>query len=75
MHGSRALVLAVMGCHVGVAGADVLVAGGAGSRCRTPSGTSWAAPTWALFTSPPNPKYFIFYPSHQIFRRMHGALN
>jgi hypothetical protein len=29
MHGSRALVLAVVGCHVGVAGADVLVAGGA----------------------------------------------
>lgn len=27
--GSRALVLAVVGCHVGVAGADVLVAGGA----------------------------------------------
>jgi hypothetical protein len=29
----------------------------------------------ALFTSHPNPKYFIFYLSHQIFRRMHGALN
>jgi hypothetical protein len=25
--------------------------------------------------SPPNPKYFLFHPSHQIFRRMHGALN
>jgi hypothetical protein len=24
---------------------------------------------------PPNPKYFLFHPSHQIFRRMHGALN
>jgi hypothetical protein len=29
----------------------------------------------ALFTSHPNPKYFLFYPSHQIFRRMYGALN
>jgi hypothetical protein len=29
----------------------------------------------ALFTSHPNPKYFLFHPSHQIFRRMHGALN
>jgi hypothetical protein len=25
--------------------------------------------------SRPNPKYFLFHPSHQIFRRMHGALN
>jgi hypothetical protein len=25
--------------------------------------------------SHPNPKYFLFHPSHQIFRRMHGALN
>jgi hypothetical protein len=31
--------------------------------------------TWALFTSPPNPKYFLFHPLHQIFRRMHGTLN
>jgi hypothetical protein len=23
----------------------------------------------------PNPKYFFFHPSHQIFRRMYGALN
>jgi hypothetical protein len=23
----------------------------------------------------PNPKYFLLHPSHQIFRRMHGALN
>jgi hypothetical protein len=23
----------------------------------------------------PNPKYFLFHPSNQIFRRMHGALN
>jgi DUF438 domain-containing protein len=22
-----------------------------------------------------NPKYFFFYPSHRIFKRMHGALN
>jgi hypothetical protein len=22
-----------------------------------------------------NPKYFLFHPSHQIFQRMHGALN
>jgi hypothetical protein len=29
----------------------------------------------ALFTSPPNPKYFLFHSLHQIFRRMHGALN
>jgi len=29
----------------------------------------------ALFTFHPNPKYFLFHPSHQIFRRMHGALN
>ena len=47
--GSRALVLAVLGGHVGIAGADVLVAGGrevpggkqpqclqAGSKCCTP---------------------------------------
>jgi hypothetical protein len=24
---------------------------------------------------PPNPKYFLLHTSHQIFRRMHGALN
>jgi hypothetical protein len=29
----------------------------------------------ALFISHPNPKYFLFHPSRQIFRRMHGALN
>jgi hypothetical protein len=29
----------------------------------------------ASFTSPPNPKYFLLHTSHQIFRRMHGALN
>jgi hypothetical protein len=29
----------------------------------------------AAFTSPPNPKYFLLHTSHQIFRRMHGALN
>jgi hypothetical protein len=29
----------------------------------------------ALFTFHPNPKYFLFHPSHQIFRRMHGTLN
>jgi hypothetical protein len=23
----------------------------------------------------PNPKYFLFHPSHQIFQRMHGVLN
>jgi hypothetical protein len=27
------------------------------------------------FTSQANPKYFLFHPSHQIFRRMHEALN
>jgi hypothetical protein len=31
--------------------------------------------TKALFTFHPNSKYFLFHPSHQIFRRMHGALN
>jgi hypothetical protein len=29
----------------------------------------------ALFTSHANPKYFLFHPSHRIFRRIHGALN
>jgi hypothetical protein len=29
----------------------------------------------ASFTSPPNPKYFLLHTSHQIFRRMHRALN
>jgi hypothetical protein len=29
----------------------------------------------AVFTSHTNPKYFLFHPSHQIFERMHGALN
>jgi hypothetical protein len=29
----------------------------------------------ALFTSHPNLKYFLFHPSHQIFRRMNRALN
>jgi hypothetical protein len=29
----------------------------------------------ALITSHPNPKYFLFHPSHQIFRRMYEALN
>jgi hypothetical protein len=29
----------------------------------------------ALFISHPNPKYFLFHLSHQIFRRMYGALN
>jgi hypothetical protein len=29
----------------------------------------------ASFTSPPNPKYFLLHTSHQIFRRMHEALN
>jgi hypothetical protein len=28
-----------------------------------------------VFTSHANPKYFFFHPSHQIFKRMHGALN
>jgi mTERF domain-containing protein len=31
--------------------------------------------TEALFTFHANPKYFLFHPSHRIFRRMHGALN
>jgi hypothetical protein len=34
-----------------------------------------AKTTWAVFTSHANPKYFLFHPSHQIFGRMHGALN
>jgi hypothetical protein len=29
----------------------------------------------ALFTSHANLKYFLFHPSHRIFRRIHGALN
>jgi hypothetical protein len=29
----------------------------------------------AAFTSPPNPKYFLLHTSHQIFWRMHKALN
>jgi hypothetical protein len=29
----------------------------------------------AVFTSHANPNYFLFHPSHQIFGRMHGALN
>jgi hypothetical protein len=29
----------------------------------------------ALFTWHANPKYFLFHLSHQIFKRMHGALN
>jgi hypothetical protein len=29
----------------------------------------------ALFSCHANPKYFLFHPSHQIFRRMRGALN
>jgi Holliday junction resolvasome RuvABC ATP-dependent DNA helicase subunit len=31
--------------------------------------------TKAWFTSHANPKYFLFHPSHRIFRRMHRALN
>jgi hypothetical protein len=31
--------------------------------------------TEALFTWHANPKYFLFYPSHRIFKRIHGALN
>jgi hypothetical protein len=30
---------------------------------------------WPCSLPYPNPKYFLFHPSHQIFRRMHGALN
>jgi hypothetical protein len=29
----------------------------------------------AVFTWHANPKYFLFHPSHRIFRRMHKALN
>jgi hypothetical protein len=28
-----------------------------------------------LFSFHANPKYFLFYPSHQIFGHMHGVLN
>jgi hypothetical protein len=31
--------------------------------------------TMASFTFHTNPKYFLFHPSHRIFRRMHEALN
>jgi hypothetical protein len=34
-----------------------------------------ASVTEAAFTSYRNPKYFIFHPSHQIFKRMHETLN
>jgi threonine/homoserine/homoserine lactone efflux protein len=27
-----------------------------------------------VFTSHANPKYFLFHPSHRIFRRMHGGM-
>jgi hypothetical protein len=30
---------------------------------------------WAAFTCHAYPKYFLFHPSHRIFRRMHEALN
>jgi hypothetical protein len=40
---------------------------------------TWATlrPVWFEAFSLPhlNPKYFLFHPSHQIFRRMYGALN
>jgi hypothetical protein len=42
---------------------------------RHSSATSTGHINRALFTSHPNPKYFLFHPSHQIFRRMHGVLN
>jgi hypothetical protein len=29
----------------------------------------------ALFSCHANPKYFLFHPSHRIFKRMHGVLN
>jgi hypothetical protein len=32
-------------------------------------------PPWAAFTCHVYPKYFLFHPSHRIFRRMHEALN
>jgi hypothetical protein len=32
-------------------------------------------PLQAVFTSHANPKYFLFHPSHRIFRRMHETLN
>jgi hypothetical protein len=31
--------------------------------------------TMGVFTSHTNPKYFLLYPSHRIFERMHGILN
>jgi hypothetical protein len=42
-------------------------------KCLKACGLLW--PLMALFTSHANPKYFIFHPSHRIFRRMHGTLN
>jgi hypothetical protein len=58
---------------------------GAKCKCRIPTlhsaHGSWACSLGprkaieAAFTSPPNPKYFLLNTSHQIFRRMHGALN
>jgi hypothetical protein len=34
-----------------------------------------AAARGRAFTSHPNPKYFLFHPSHQIFRHMYETLN
>jgi hypothetical protein len=33
------------------------------------------AQQWPRSLPSPNPKYFLLHTSHQIFRRMHGALN
>jgi hypothetical protein len=39
------------------------------------SGSKHGNSTKGPFTSHANPKYFLFHPSHQIFKRMYGALN
>jgi hypothetical protein len=42
---------------------------------QSPSVTWHYLPIRAMFTSHANLKYFLFHPSHRIFKRMHGALN
>jgi hypothetical protein len=45
------------------------------SSSRQPIITGIGCALWPCSLPRPNPKYFIFHPSHQIFQRMHEALN
>jgi threonine/homoserine/homoserine lactone efflux protein len=45
------------------------------ARSREKATLLFAQLTKGVFTSHANPKYFLFYSSHRIFGRMHGALN